>query len=229
MFELLWVDITDRCNYQCAFCRGNYALKSIPKTPSEDEFNNIKLKLKYLDTLNTKYNISDHLRLSGGEPCLYELNEILNYVKSFNDIEVVTNLSKSYEYYESLDKKFKITASLHEDYCDVDSFINKANLLNCTVIITLSNKSVDYYYNLINKFKCKLIITPVCDKDPSGNDVISNIVDKNLYRFISGNSTNQLNNALRIWTNNRFNLIKSNKQVICDGFIYDDNFINLIK
>lgn len=233
MFDMLWVDITDRCNYQCAFCRGNYKNKSIPMIPSDDEFKQICLKLKYLDLLNMtpQLRISNTLRLSGGEPTLYDLNAMLPYMKSFDSIEVITNLSMDYNYYNALSKKFHIVASLHEDYCNVEDFIKKANLLSCSVIITIADKSYVFYKDLISKFqhRSKLIIVPVCIKDHEGNDKISSIVNLDNLKLMHGNSTNDLNHAIRVWTNNKFNLIENGKQIFKDGFIYDNIFIDCLK
>lgn len=117
---------TDWCNYSCSYCSAaNQMSDSFSKQDSPSKY---KVVLARLKMLKTDFN----LELLGGEPTLhpniYNVLHEVNSMEHCRNVEVVTNLSRSIDFFSSLNKpelnKTSVLASYHPEYFK-GSFIDK--------------------------------------------------------------------------------------------------------
>lgn len=128
--------LTDWCNFKCSYCSEFNNMET--KFSKETSPGLYKLALARLKRLNAPFTVE----IIGGEPTLHpELNEILaalNDTPNCQQVEVVTNLSRSLDFYKSIDyPKVSFLASFHPEHHDM-SFLEKAELLKDTLSVTLN-------------------------------------------------------------------------------------------
>lgn len=138
---------TDWCNYACSYCSA--ATMMSEAFSKEDSPSIYKLTLSRLLMLDTPFNVE----LLGGEPTLHpNIEEVLltlNQTELCTKIEVVTNLSRSLSFFESLNKpelnKTTILASYHPEYFK-ESFVEK-----CVAVTKMEHLDFMVNVNLFDK------------------------------------------------------------------------------
>lgn len=125
-FLFVYWQLTDFCNFKCNYCvpslnEGNYSIKNQHLVPTNDQIRNF---LKNI--IEVKKNKELYFSLSGGEPTLHPMfREIINELYSVSNIEVITNGSRSTNWWRSLDNiPHLVRISLHPEYTDIKK-INK--------------------------------------------------------------------------------------------------------
>ncbi len=84
---MLWVEITDKCNFKCIHCYNSSAYKNS---------NNLQLSKIYEIIKDGYLNKFNTIQFTGGEPLLHpDIEQIINYVSEYKykAIEIYTNLS----------------------------------------------------------------------------------------------------------------------------------------
>jgi len=128
-FFIYW-QLTDFCNFKCNYCpkflnSGDFAKNIKPGFPTDQEITNFCKNL-----------INEHLQgrelflvLSGGEPTLHPLfPKIVYELKPYGRITVVTNGSRSKEWWQGLDSlPHDVNISLHPEFTKIDK-INENGL-----------------------------------------------------------------------------------------------------
>ena len=162
LLSLSW-QLTMKCNYHCIYCSQNNS-KEKYNFNSQKQVEQMALKLKNNILYN---NIPVRIHLTGGEPTLYNLNNIIkildnNLVKNYS---ITTNLSRDLIYYYKLSKALKkqisFSASLHETECNIDEFIKKANIIPNLKVYMVATKDNQEIINKVSKqLKCEYIIRP---------------------------------------------------------------------
>ena len=161
----LTYNVTECCNYHCPYCmQGNKPKKDTNPILIEKiskEINKIIYKLKQQDK-----NIDFHL--IGGEVSIYDIkNLILKNIDLSNiyRFSMVTNLSRSVEYYKELlsylkenNVNIRIKASFHPTEVSAEDFVNKIkSLKNYNIIPSLlltKNEEINkYVYDIYNSLK----------------------------------------------------------------------------
>ena len=161
----LTYNVTECCNYHCPYCmQGNKPKKDTNPILIEKiskEINKIICKLKQQGK-----NIDFHL--IGGEVSIYDIkNLILKNIDLSNiyRFSMVTNLSRSVEYYKELlnylkenNVNIRIKASFHPTEVSAEDFVNKIKSLKDyniipSLLITKNEEINNYVYNIYNKLK----------------------------------------------------------------------------
>jgi MoaA/NifB/PqqE/SkfB family radical SAM enzyme len=130
---------TSWCNYKCTYCSVARSLDD--KLDKNTAYSSYALVLNKLKRVTKPFVIE----LLGGEPSIhsniFEILEELNNIENCTQIELITNLSRSYRFYATLaDPKFskvELTASYHFEYYD-HKFLEKLGKLNDLNKIDLS-------------------------------------------------------------------------------------------
>ena len=132
VFRMYWM-ITDFCNHHCHYCPkhlnlGFYATGEKPGFPSDDE---IKMFLNKLETISKDRRIA--VQFGGGEPTLHPmLPEIINTIKSFRDdnyVGIVTNGSRTGDWWEKVLPLNSVSISLHPEYTKTDRALKTAKII----------------------------------------------------------------------------------------------------
>ena len=160
-------DLVDVCNYRCSYCSAEHFLKKQIDTTKLQSYKQVVKQL----SLNRipKFNVE----LLGGEPTLHpDLLEIvkgLNSIKNCLKIELVTNFSRSLDYYQQFDvpecSKLQITPSYHPEYFKT-SFVDKCVVIRDAKHITICpninlSDNEDYWagtLELINTLKTQKVL-----------------------------------------------------------------------
>jgi organic radical activating enzyme len=123
-----WI-ITRNCNYNCKYCPS----PNLSKIMSD----------KLINLTIEKYNQLEQIKpvnliITGGEPTLNNLNDILSRLILSRPITLFTNLSMSTEYYLNLNSihKIKLYCSHHPSQMLLTEFIEKINALADSIEIT---------------------------------------------------------------------------------------------
>ena len=162
LLSISW-QLTMKCNYHCSYCSQNNN-KNKYDFFSQNKVEEISLKLKENILYN---NIPVRIHLTGGEPSLYNLSNIIKILD--NDLimnySITTNLSKNFVYYfklsRTLNKKISFSASLHETECDINEFIKKANLIpNLKVYMVATKNNQNIIEKVSKELKCEYVIRP---------------------------------------------------------------------
>ena len=132
--------LTDVCQYRCTYC---YAADFLGKRMLNDK--NLQSTYKsVLSRLNMNKTPEFEVELLGGEPTthphLKAIVESLRKNKKCKDVSVVTNLTRSVDYFKDLDKLdehgehyLSIVPTYHPEYHDV-KFIEKCRMLRDTMV-----------------------------------------------------------------------------------------------
>jgi organic radical activating enzyme len=128
--------LTNWCNFKCSYC--SEADNMIDRYSKETSPGKYKLVLSRLKNIKDPFKVE----LIGGEPTLHpaihEILSTLNSIKSCQRVEVVTNLSRTLEFYKDIDyDNVYLLASYHPEYYTPE-FVKKAAALGDKVIITLN-------------------------------------------------------------------------------------------
>lgn len=141
----------NKCNYRCSYCHPDYYDGQHYWHPPDivSSFINQFKKPKVF--------------FSGGEPTFHpQLFDIFEKIDSEADVGIVTNASRSLDWYEklvSIRSQTIVVFSYHYRYADENKFYEKAisltNNKNCTLSVTFLlpsdnhyDKSVEFYYKL---------------------------------------------------------------------------------
>ena len=132
--------VTRKCNYTCPYCVCP-GLQDNPPNATNDTLSKTIDAYNYLETIKPV-----KLLISGGEPTLLDLPNILSRLELSLPIGVFTNFSQSVEYYINLNTihPIQINSTLHETQIDTNEFIKKANELieHCPIIVKIMIKSL---------------------------------------------------------------------------------------
>jgi len=185
---------TDVCNQFCEYCHWNEArIDKLKGNISLEEFQ------KVLDFIEIQERETVEFNFYGGEPTLNpKLPEMITMLNSrFGDkvkiITLLTNLTKSYEYYHDLFcDPLRIICSLHTSQCEnpkkwmekaakLEPKIEKLRLVlsetNCKTVLNLYNTYVDFWGDKLSLH----IIDQLSMEDV--NDLLGDeIVGKNFYK-----------------------------------------------
>lgn len=142
--SFVW-DVIDVCNYKCSYCSAGYGddehrpVSTFFKGgPSRDVWRAVLMRLKILK--KHEWEIS----LLGGEPTLHpDLREIIDKLSELDTchaIYIITNLSKSLDYFmklcDNVHEKLTLNPSIHFEYYN-------SNLINKTLELhTQTNTSI---------------------------------------------------------------------------------------
>lgn len=173
--EIKW-RITNSCNADCSYCiRKRYITK-----PEEIaiEQQNIEELTKYINALIEKHpeKNSIALMLIGGEVSIFDLKSILSKINRIDKLNIITNMLRNIDYYidladycKSRDIFLSITCSFHEEFIDLDTFVDKlAKLKPHTGFIMAQMTSVAENQELVKTFIERLKTTDldyIVDKD----------------------------------------------------------------
>lgn len=133
MVFLHW-PLTNWCNYKCSYCPVLRDVHNDFKRPDHTVLHN--LTLARIKKLSSKFNMC----ITGGEPTLHpqfkEITESLVHMDNCSNVAIFTNLSRSKEYYKSLEEiktdKLGVCASFHPEFADSKKFIEKSLIVNKT-------------------------------------------------------------------------------------------------
>lgn len=128
--------LTNWCNYKCSYCSVYDAVHSDFSKPDHTALHN--LSLARINAISSDFNMC----ITGGEPTLHpQFVEIITALVKMDhclNVAVFTNLSRSENYYRSLEQinssKLGICASYHPEFSDVNKFISKAKAIASTTI-----------------------------------------------------------------------------------------------
>ena len=110
--------LTSWCNYNCSYCSVARVLDdTLDKTTAYSSYELVIRKLRFVESPFV-------IELLGGEPSIHKdilkILKMLNNISSCKQIEFITNLSRSYEFYAKLDSeeydKVELTASYHYEH-----------------------------------------------------------------------------------------------------------------
>ena len=158
--------LTNWCNFKCSYCSesGNM-VERFSKDTSAGKY---KLVLSRLRGLSNPFNVE----LIGGEPTLHpNIEDIiveLSGIDACQRIQVVTNLSRSLEFYKRFDHpKVQLIASYHPEHHTEDFVEKAAQIRNINVTVNLiddpsyfdqtikvvemfKERRVEFAFNLLN-------------------------------------------------------------------------------
>lgn len=163
-YILHW-QITKKCNYRCSYCIqgiGNGICNYYDELPILEQ---CKIINQCIDLIQEKYPDKKlELYLIGGEPTCVDLYEALSNIKPVR-IHMVTNASRSADYYIDLCNTFKsirwITFSVHQEYHNIDDFCEKienireyiSSKVKISINITTDKNNYDTTKQYINKLR----------------------------------------------------------------------------
>lgn len=149
LFTIKW-RLTEWCNYRCSYCLRKFKGQNT-------KLDELKI-LKTASQVNRLIEEADKgvkLNLIGGEVTFLDLKKIISLVTSNNlkRIHITTNFSNKLEYYIDLANYLKsrniqlsMNVSYHNEYSNLDDFVDKANKFK---------NSVDLY-----SFKIEFVVAP---------------------------------------------------------------------
>jgi MoaA/NifB/PqqE/SkfB family radical SAM enzyme len=221
-FQINWM-LHDRCTYACSYCPpGNHAGSDawLKIDKAIDICKNIEsqVKLKYPD-------LGMQVLLGGGEPTVWkDFPELARYFyQSGWSIHMVTNLSRSLNWWKSLDIRWNtIGISLHAEYADESSLAEKIEYLldHCDTVKLrvmlhpkdgLFQKSIDIANNLKSKFPDLIVMWVSILHEFGGthinisqySDEQRTVIDELVKKRMTGRQT-QTNDTFKkiVWNNN---------------------------
>lgn len=169
-FLVTW-DLGDKCNYRCSYC-PKFLHDGVNGWPSLDRIKT------FIDSLSTQTVKQICYRFSGGEPTYYkDFIKVAEYIHSKNQyFTFLSNGSRDIEYWNNIkDYVDGLMLSYHEQYSNLDHFINISKTLDCPVIVNLMMvpekfdtllSHAEYLYNNSNMaIWPKLILDKTVNKD----------------------------------------------------------------
>lgn len=193
-YILHW-QITQRCNYRCSYCIQGIGLSNCNYDDELPILEQCKIINNCIEMIQNKYPEKRlELYLIGGEPTCVDLDLALSNIKPIR-VHMVTNASKSAEYYIDLCNKFKnlkwLTFSVHQEYHNVDDFCDKvetvrdniSSKVKFTINITTSGDNYNTtreYISRLQEIECVKLnptvirqLNGIVPKDNLGLDVFS--------------------------------------------------------
>lgn len=232
--EFAW-NIIDVCNFKCSYCGAGFG--SDASRPVSNFFKDVNLKKTWKGVI-AKLNLANQgnefeVDLVGGEPTLHP--EIIQVIKSLNDIEtcksiiLITNLSKSMDFFHKLDDmlldKLEINCSVHFEYYIKNKTLDKilqiyknTNLKIEPVVLLADNP--DYWKQVIDfldtciehgiEYNC-VFLEPAFGNEPNYSDdffkTFENYIKHgrsktgDMYRIITNDGKQHLINIKDIYVN----------------------------
>ena len=138
--NLLVIQITDFCNYECSYCEFKYSLNRSLKQKSRSKHKIFNIK-DFLQLNNSPFK---NFLITGGEPSIApNFLKIISYISSDHNIIVFSNLSASINIYKKaieLDNKILFVLTYHG--FDYENFLYKSLQLkhNIYAVIFIYNK-----------------------------------------------------------------------------------------
>lgn len=128
--------LTNWCNFKCSYC--SEADNMVGQFSKETSPGKYKLVLARLKKMQQPFKVE----LIGGEPTLHpnitEILDTLDSIDSCERVEIVTNLSRSLDFYKNINyAKVHLLASYHPEYYTPE-FAKKAAALGDKIVITLN-------------------------------------------------------------------------------------------
>lgn len=167
--------MTQVCNYKCSYCV--HWGKAVKDNIKEDErFCNIAIE--GINKLCNQLPGTVKIDMLGGEVTLMDLPSIISQLTSpkLKYVNITTNFSRSLSYFTQLidvcrdhNIELSLTASYHEEYADLDTFMQKAReLSDMGIMFKVEMVSTLQNQNLVKQFKqlCELYnIAYLIDRD----------------------------------------------------------------
>jgi hypothetical protein len=125
-FQINWM-LHDRCTYACSYCPpSNHA--------GSDSWLDLDKVISVCESIEYQIGKKRKMQIlfSGGEPTVWKNfpNLIEHLFKKGWSLNVITNLSRSKDWWNELDVKWDcVSASFHPEFVDVDQFIEKCNII----------------------------------------------------------------------------------------------------
>ena len=224
--------LIDVCNQSCKYCGEGYG--SDLYRPKSTFFKSNIQKKSYqnvLKLLKLKNKDKFDVDILGGEPTLHpnclEIIKTLCSFRNSREISLITNLKKSYEYFEKFNKpemnKLLLCPSIHMDYYD-DKLLNKiidiSKFKNIKFIpIVMVHDNPKFYNKIIDLI-----------------DILTNEKIEFTVSFLTSECGYKVNYKKNFFKkikplterdNNRYNFItKNNNYSLTKHDIYDNNFYN---
>jgi sulfatase maturation enzyme AslB (radical SAM superfamily) len=128
--------LTNWCNYQCSYC--SEAVNMVGEFSKQTSAGKYKLALARLKNITSPFQVE----LIGGEPTLHpkieQILESLDSIDACKNIEVVTNLSRSTNFYKNINlSKVSFLASYHPEY-HREEFVGKLLSLGPKARVTVN-------------------------------------------------------------------------------------------
>ena len=130
-FLVSWT-LSNKCNYRCNYCPSNLH----DGTTGQPQWEVVKNFVKNF----SQPDKAICYRISGGEPTYWKhFTDLARLVKTQGDyFSFLTNGSQSVEYYKEISKySDAIIMSYHEEYSNVQHFIDIANAVECPIVVNL--------------------------------------------------------------------------------------------
>jgi len=174
-FLVSWT-LSNKCNYKCSYCPSNLH----NGTTGQPQWEVVENFVKTFDVPGK----SICYRISGGEPTYWKhFTDLARLVKAHgNYFSFLTNGSQSVEYYKEISQySDAIIMSYHEEYSDVQHFINIANAVECPIVVNLMmvQSKFDEIVDIAKQMyegTDKLAIWPKLVLDKTSGDFITNNV-----------------------------------------------------
>lgn len=125
-FQINWM-LHDKCTYACGYCPpSNHA--------GDDTWLKLEKVIQTCDSFRSQIDpdVGMQILFSGGEPTVWKnFSNLVEYLDSKDwSLNMVSNLSRSQAWWEELNVNWdQISASLHPEFTDLDSFIEKCNII----------------------------------------------------------------------------------------------------
>lgn len=176
--EIKW-RITHSCNIGCSYCIQARKWRKPEDIKKEQE--NIELLADDINKIIEKHPEKEYIKLQliGGEVSIFDLKSLLNHFSRLNKLTITTNMIRDIEYFIDLTEYCKsrnidlhVSCSFHEEFIDLDSFIEKVKTLeNYNVSVNAEMVSVENNQDLVKEFIEKISATDLdymVDKDMRG-------------------------------------------------------------
>ena len=172
-FLVSWT-LSNKCNYRCNYCPSNLHNGTTGQPQWEVVENFVKNFSQPGKTIC--------YRISGGEPTYWKhFIDLARLVKTQGDyFSFLTNGSQPVEYYKEISKySDAIIMSYHEEYSDVQHFIDIANAVECPIVVNLMmvQSKFDEIVGIAKQMydnTDKLAIWPKLVLDKTSDSVITN-------------------------------------------------------
>lgn len=190
--------LTTLCNYKCSYCVQTKKENNADlKTDFDQCMSVIDDVIRIANELHRKHNKNIRIDLIGGEVSLFDdlkiLLDKLYQVECVGEIYITTNLSRNIDYYIELcnivkkyNKTLTLCASYHDEYVDLDKFIDKAKILHELIhndlileTVALKNKNIDEFIKLCDEIGCQYM----CDGNMKDVSKSGNVYKNNMNRY----------------------------------------------
>ena len=162
-FFTLELIVTDKCNYDCSFCKMLHDNKSVVSFDwvTAENINNL------IDTVRRTIDLPISINLYGGEPLLIpQMGEVINGIYDDVIIELSTNLYRTIPEFSK--DNVKICATWHPEFQSFNNFLANALSIKDNIFMLPIMYTADYndvnYNTLIDIFADGVVtIIPIMD------------------------------------------------------------------